>query len=123
MRPWKRRVTWSSLTTPQRAGLVVAAAVQLGLAVAGWADLAKRDPREIRGSRTIWVNVCPARTLKFWTPGGSSTPLLTDEHLDVPLDYEGMAGVGSMLGTKALQIFDDTTCVVRAVRRWTQFYA
>ena len=62
-------------------------------------------------------------SLKFWTPGGSSTPLLTDEHLDVPLDYEGMAGVGSMLGTKALQIFDETTCVVRAVRRWTQFYA
>ena len=58
--------------------------------------------------------------LKFWTPGGSSTPLLTDEHLDVPLDYEGMAGVGSMLGTKALQIFDETTCVVRAVRRWTR---
>ncbi|BBX83601.1 NADH-quinone oxidoreductase subunit NuoF [Mycolicibacterium aubagnense] len=61
--------------------------------------------------------------LKFWTPGGSSTPMLTPEHLDTPLDYEGMAGVGSMLGTKALQIFDETTCVVRAVRRWTQFYA
>lgn len=61
--------------------------------------------------------------LKFWTPGGSSTPLLTAEHLDVPLDYEGVAAAGSMLGTKALQIFDDTTCVVRAVRRWTQFYA
>jgi NADH-quinone oxidoreductase subunit F len=61
--------------------------------------------------------------LKFWTPGGSSTPMLTAEHLDVPLDYEGMAGAGSMLGTKALQIFDETTCVVRAVRRWTQFYA
>ena len=62
-------------------------------------------------------------TLKFWTPGGSSTPLLTAEHLDVPLDYEGVGGAGSMLGTKALQIFDETTCVVRAVRRWTQFYA
>ena len=61
--------------------------------------------------------------LKFWTPGGSSTPLLTAEHLDVPLDYENMGKVGSMLGTKALQIFDETTCVVRAVRRWTQFYA
>ncbi|MDT5110332.1 MAG: NADH-quinone oxidoreductase subunit, partial [Mycobacterium sp.] len=61
--------------------------------------------------------------LKFWTPGGSSTPLLTAEHLDIPLDYENMAKVGSMLGTKALQIFDETTCVVRAVRRWTQFYA
>lgn len=61
--------------------------------------------------------------LKFWTPGGSSTPLLTAEHLDVALDYEGVAAAGSMLGTKALQIFDETTCVVRAVRRWTQFYA
>jgi NADH-quinone oxidoreductase subunit F len=61
--------------------------------------------------------------LKFWTPGGSSTPLLTAEHLDVPLDYENMAKAGSMLGTKALQIFDETTCVVRAVRRWTEFYA
>ncbi|HEX2174369.1 MAG TPA: NADH-quinone oxidoreductase subunit NuoF [Nocardioidaceae bacterium] len=60
--------------------------------------------------------------LKFWTPGGSSTPILTDEHLDVPLDYEGVTGAGSMLGTKALQIFDDTTCVVRAVLRWTEFY-
>ena len=60
--------------------------------------------------------------LKFWTPGGSSTPLFTDAHLDVPLDYEGVAGAGSMLGTKALQIFDETTCVVRAVLRWTEFY-
>ncbi|MDH6577663.1 NADH-quinone oxidoreductase subunit NuoF [Kitasatospora sp. MAP5-34] len=61
--------------------------------------------------------------LKFWTPGGSSTPMFTDAHLDVPLDYEGVGAAGSMLGTKALQIFDETTCVVRAVTRWTEFYA
>jgi NADH-quinone oxidoreductase subunit F len=61
--------------------------------------------------------------LKFWTPGGSSTPILTAEHLDLPLDYENVSSAGSMLGTKALQIFDETTCVVRAVRRWAQFYA
>jgi NADH-quinone oxidoreductase subunit F len=60
--------------------------------------------------------------LKFWTPGGSSTPILTAEHLDVPLDYEGVGAAGSMLGTKALQVFDETTCVVRAVLRWTEFY-
>ncbi|MBD8870797.1 NADH-quinone oxidoreductase subunit NuoF [Nocardioides donggukensis] len=60
--------------------------------------------------------------LKFWTPGGSSTPLLTAEHLDMPLDYEAVGEAGSMLGTRALQIFDDTTCVVRAVLRWTEFY-
>jgi len=60
--------------------------------------------------------------LKFWTPGGSSTPLLTEEHLDVPLDYENVGAAGSMLGTRALQIFDETVCVVRAVLRWTEFY-
>ena len=60
--------------------------------------------------------------LKFWTPCGSSTPIFTDAHLDTPLDYEGVAAAGSMLGTKALQIFDETTCVVRAVLRWTEFY-
>jgi NADH-quinone oxidoreductase subunit F len=61
-------------------------------------------------------------TLKFWTPGGSSTPIFTDEHLDVPLDFEGVGKAGSMLGTRALQIFDETTCVVRATLRWTEFY-
>ncbi len=60
--------------------------------------------------------------LKFWTPGGSSTPLLTAEHLDVPLDFEGVGAAGSMLGTRAIQLFDETTCVVRAVLRWTEFY-
>jgi NADH-quinone oxidoreductase subunit F len=60
--------------------------------------------------------------LKFWTPGGSSTPLFTAEHLDTPLDFESVGAAGSMLGTRALQIFDDTTCVVRAVLRWTEFY-
>jgi len=61
--------------------------------------------------------------LKFWTPGGSSTPVLTADHLDVPLDYESVGAAGSMLGTKALQIFDETTCVVRAALRWSEFYA
>ena len=60
--------------------------------------------------------------LKFWTPGGSSPPILTAEHLDVPLDYEGVGAAGSMLGTKALQVFDQTTSVVRCVLRWTEFY-
>ena len=62
------------------------------------------------------------KELKFWTPGGSSTPLFTAEHLDTPLDYESVGAAGSMLGTRALQIFDETTCVVRAVERWTEFY-
>jgi NADH-quinone oxidoreductase subunit F len=60
--------------------------------------------------------------LKFWTPGGSSTPMFTGEHLDVPLDYESVAKAGSMLGTRSIQLFDETTCVVRVTLRWIEFY-
>jgi NADH-quinone oxidoreductase subunit F len=64
----------------------------------------------------------PGHELKFWTPGGSSTPMFTAEHLDVPLDYESVGAAKSMLGTRALQIFDETVSVVRAVTRWLEFY-
>ncbi|REB71084.1 NADH-quinone oxidoreductase subunit NuoF [Cutibacterium namnetense] len=60
--------------------------------------------------------------LKFFTPGGSSTPILTKDDIDLPLDYEGMAGAKTMLGTKALQCFDETTSVVRVTLRWLEFY-
>jgi NADH-quinone oxidoreductase subunit F len=60
--------------------------------------------------------------LKFWTPGGSSTPLFTEQQLDVPLDYESVAAAGSMLGTRSIQLFDETTCVVRVTLRWVEFY-
>ncbi|MEO6702200.1 MAG: NADH-quinone oxidoreductase subunit NuoF, partial [Jatrophihabitantaceae bacterium] len=63
------------------------------------------------------------KDLKFWTPGGSSTPLFTKEHLDVPLDFDAVAKAGSMNGTSAVMIFDEGDCVVRAVRKWSEFYA
>ena len=76
----------------------------------------------LRELLSIAGGVRSGHLLKFWTPGGSSTPILTHEHLDVPLDFEAIGAAGSMLGTRALQIFDETTCVVRAVLRWMQFY-
>jgi NADH-quinone oxidoreductase subunit F len=62
------------------------------------------------------------RTLKFWVPGGSSVPMLTEEHLDIPMTYEDMAAAGTMLGTATPMVFDDTVSVVRAVTRWLEFY-
>ncbi len=59
---------------------------------------------------------------KFWLPGGSSVPMLTAEHLDLPLTYEEMAGAGTMLGTATPMLFDDTVSVVRAIARWQEFY-
>jgi NADH-quinone oxidoreductase subunit F len=64
----------------------------------------------------------PGHQLRFWTPGGSSTPLLTAEHQDVPLDFESVAAAGSILGTTATQIFSDQDCPVYATYRWLQFY-
>ena len=62
------------------------------------------------------------KQLKFWTPGGSSTPLFTREHLDTPLDFDAVAKAGSMNGTSAVMIFDEDDNVVKAVLKWTQFY-
>ena len=66
--------------------------------------------------------VRPGHQLKFFTPGGSSTPIFTPAQLDVPLDYESVSAAGSILGTKALQVFDETVSVVRTTLRWAQFY-
>jgi NADH-quinone oxidoreductase subunit F len=60
--------------------------------------------------------------VKFWLPGGSSVPMLTADHLDIPMTYEDMAAAGTMLGTGTPMIFDDTVSVVKAVTRWLEFY-
>jgi NADH-quinone oxidoreductase subunit F len=60
--------------------------------------------------------------VKFWLPGGSSVPMLTDDHLDTPMTYEAIAEAGSMLGTGTPMVFDETTSIVRAVTGWLSFY-
>ena len=63
------------------------------------------------------------KRVKAWTPGGSSTPFLTDEHLDTPLDFESVQAAGSLLGTGAVIVLDEADCVVDAALRFTQFYS
>jgi NADH-quinone oxidoreductase subunit F len=67
--------------------------------------------------------VLDGRALKAFTPGGSSTPLLAAEHVDVNLDYESVAEAGSLLGTGAIMVMDETDCVVEAAERMVRFYA
>jgi NADH-quinone oxidoreductase subunit F len=67
--------------------------------------------------------VLDGRGVKAWTPGGSSTPFLTADHLDTPMDYEAIQAAGSLLGTGAVIVLDETDCVVDATLRFTQFYA
>jgi len=63
------------------------------------------------------------RSLKAVIPGGSSVPILTADEIDIPMDYEGVAKAGSMLGTASVIVMDDRTCIVKQVRRIVEFYA
>jgi NADH-quinone oxidoreductase subunit F len=64
------------------------------------------------------------RKIKAFIPGGSSTPMLapTDEVLDTPMDFEGIAARGSMQGSAGVVVIDDQTCIVGAVLRLVEFY-
>ena len=64
----------------------------------------------------------PGRPLKFWAPGGSSTPLLTADHIDVAMDFEAVAEAGSLLGTTAMMMYSEQTSVVDACLNWMRFY-
>lgn len=64
------------------------------------------------------------RALKAVIPGGSSVPLLNaEECATCNLDYEGVVAAGSMLGCASVIVMDETTDVVKEVRRMVQFYA
>ena len=62
------------------------------------------------------------KKLKAIIPGGSSTPFLTPEQIDTPLDFESIAAAGSMLGSAGVVVLDEDTCIVGAVLRMTEFY-
>jgi NADH-quinone oxidoreductase subunit F len=62
------------------------------------------------------------RRVKAWFPGGSSAPVLTEEHLDRPYDFEHMAEAGSMLGSGAIIVVDDSVPIVSIALRLAEFY-
>ncbi len=61
--------------------------------------------------------------LKAIVPGGSSVPVLSADQVDVRLDFDSVAKAGSMLGSAGVIVMDETTCMVKAIRRITKFYA
>jgi len=62
------------------------------------------------------------REVKCWFPGGSSAPVLLQEHLDLPYTFEAMAQAGSMLGSGAIIVVDDNQPIVPLCLRLAQFY-
>ncbi|QNG19782.1 PLDc_N domain-containing protein [Rhodococcus triatomae] len=51
------RKRWSELSTPQRVGVATLSTVQIGLAVAAWADLARRDKAQVNGRKATWAAI------------------------------------------------------------------
>ena len=63
------------------------------------------------------------RRLKAVIPGGSSAPVLpADIMMSCKLDFDSVARAGSMLGSGAVIVMDETTCMVRALERLSRFY-
>jgi NADH-quinone oxidoreductase subunit F len=60
---------------------------------------------------------------KACLPGGASTRFLTKEHYDVEMDFDSMSAIGHRLGTAAIIVFDDKTCLVGATLNLIQFFA
>jgi len=63
------------------------------------------------------------REVKFWFPGGSSAPVLTKDDLDLPYDFDSMAKAGSMLGSGAIIVVDDSHTVLEVALKLAKFYA
>ncbi|MPZ53242.1 MAG: NADH-quinone oxidoreductase subunit NuoF [Acidimicrobiia bacterium] len=62
--------------------------------------------------------------LKTWIPGGASAPWFVPSlHLDLPLTKQDTADAGSMIGSGAIVVMDETTCVVKAAQRLVRFFA
>jgi len=61
--------------------------------------------------------------LKGVIPGGSSMPVLTVDEIDVQMDFDSLAKIGTALGSAGVIVMDDTTCMVNACLNLTKFYA
>jgi NADH-quinone oxidoreductase subunit F len=60
---------------------------------------------------------------KACLPGGASTGFLPKEHFDIEMDFESLKKVGNRLGTGAIMVFDEKTCLVGATLNLTEFFA
>jgi NADH-quinone oxidoreductase subunit F len=66
--------------------------------------------------------VWKGRALKAWFPGGSSTGLLPATAIGTAMDHDSIKAAGSMFGTGAMIVLDETACVVRASAVIARFY-
>ncbi|HSN90309.1 MAG TPA: NADH-quinone oxidoreductase subunit NuoF [Anaeromyxobacteraceae bacterium] len=67
--------------------------------------------------------VVGGRKVKGVIPGGSSAPVLAGHEIDVSMEFDALKAAGTMAGSGGVIVFDDSTCMVRALARIAKFYA
>jgi len=63
------------------------------------------------------------RKVKAVIPGGSSAPVLAAHEIDVSMEFDALKAAGTMAGSGGVIVFDESTCLVRALARICKFYA
>ena len=78
-------------------------------------------------SREIIYGLCggprDGRRVKMWFPGGSSSPVLLEQDLDLAYDFDTMAKAGTMLGSGAIIVVDDSHSALEVMQKVVKFYA
>ena len=96
---------------------------RLGLAAACSAPATTRSSSASRRARSSTASPAArstGREVKAWFPGGSSSPVLTADELDLPYDFDAIAEAGSMLGSGAIIVVDDSVSIVDMALRTAQ---
>lgn len=86
-------------------------------------EMGKTTFRDLIEAPVYGGGIRNGRGLKAFIPGGASAPWFYEEHLDLPLSKATVDKAGSMLGSGAVVVMDETTCPVRAALRVVRFFA
>jgi len=86
------------------------------------APMGKISLRELIYGAGYAQGIAGGRKLKAVVPGGSSTPVLTAAEIDMPMDFDGVAKAGSMLGSAGTIVMDESTCMVWMAKNLSYFY-
>ncbi len=117
----RKGAAWFAALGPEKSGGTAQFSVSGHVAKPGNLELPMGIP--FKDLLELCGGVWQGRKLKAVIPGGSSVPVLpADIIMDCTMDYTSLQQAGSSFGTGAVMVMDDTTCMVRVLRRISRFY-
>src|SRR5882724_9063269 len=118
-------VVSSSTTTPPDPSIepaFIRVSKSIATSISSAVRMGVLDPPGTTPFRPRPFGIPNGRGLKGVVPGGSSTPILTADEIDVAMDFDTLMKAGSMLGSGGVVVLDETTCIVKFALRTMKFY-